>query len=211
MRRSRRECIFVSDHTTYSRKLSNGERDHIMRRAITLEKATRPRGCHNGLLGRCAIDTLRALLYDFLNMADGLCHPSISKLTKAMREKGLRWSRSAVFAAIAALERAGILKRTQRHKRAFVTIGGLLRKTTVQQSNLYAFFTPLAHAHLLSRRRRVQPEEQRVARLLANLGRSLAFDRCGTGSTRRTGPEETNLFFFSGAFGEGFSVRMPIG
>ena len=66
MRRSRRECIFVSDHTIYSRKLSNGELDQIERHAITLEKATRPKGCKNGVLGpmrpRCTADPTAQVL-----------------------------------------------------------------------------------------------------------------------------------------------------
>ena len=75
MRRSRRECLFVSDHTVYSRKLSNGELDQIERHAITLEKATRPKGCKNGTLGQCALDVLRTLRRKFYQHGERLMLP----------------------------------------------------------------------------------------------------------------------------------------
>jgi len=205
MKRSRRECIFVSDHTIYSRKLSNGELDQIERHAITLEKATRPKGCKNGVLGQCALDVLRILRRKFYRMADGLCCPSVSKLQKAMEEKGFRWSRSSIFAALGRLELTGILKRTRRHKRAWVTISGLLRQTTVQMSSLFTLSRPHAAAHLVPRPRKVLPAGERVARFLSNLGRGLAFPGSGAESKQRTGPQGNLFSSFSGAFGEGFS------
>ena len=205
MRRSRRECLFVSDHTIYSRKLSNGELDQIERHAITLEKATRPKGCKNGTLGQCALDVLRTLRRKFFNMASGLCCPSVGKLQKAMEETGFRWSRSSIFAALGRLEITGILRRTRRHKRAWVTISGLLRQTTVQQSNLYAFSRPNAAAHLVPRPRKALSASERVAGLLGNLGRGMSFS--GTGSKLRTGPQGNLEFLFSGAFGEWFSGK----
>jgi hypothetical protein len=69
------------------------------------------------------------------------------------------------------LELTGMLKRTRRHKRAWVTVSGLLRQTTVQQSNLYAFSRPNAAAHLVPRPRKVLSAGERVGRLLRNLGR----------------------------------------
>jgi hypothetical protein len=197
MRRSRRECIFVSDHTTYSRKLSNGELDQIERHARTLEKATRPKGCKNGVLGQCALDVLRTLRRKFYRMADGLCCPPVSKLRKAMDEDGFRWSRSSIFAALGRLELTGILRRTRRHRRAWVTISGLLRQTTVQMSNLYTLSRPHAAAHLVPRPRKVLPAGERVARLLGNLGRSMSIT--GAESKTRTGPQGNFLSLFGGA------------
>jgi hypothetical protein len=193
----------VSDHTTYSRKLSNGELDQIERHARTLEKATRPKGCKNGVLGQCALDVLRTLRRKFYRMADGLCCPSVSKLRKAMDEDGFHWSRASIFAALGRLELTGILRRTRRHKRAWVTIAGLLRQTTVQQSNLFTFSRPNAAAHLVPRPRKVLSAEERIARFLSNLGRRMSMD--GAESKTRTGPQGNFFSSFSGAFGEGFS------
>ena len=203
MRRSRRECIFVPDHKLYSTKLTHGELDQIERHARTLEKATRPKGCKNGVLGQCALDVLRTLRRKFYNMADGLCCPSVSKLRKAMDEDGHRWSRSSIFAALGRLELTGILGRIRRHKRAWVTIGGLLRHTTVQMSNLYTLSRPHAAAHLVPRPRKVLPAAVRVACFLSNLGRSMSMDEAE--SKQRTGPQGNLFSSFSGAFGEGFS------
>jgi hypothetical protein len=197
MKRSRRECIFVSDHTIHSRKLSNGELDQIERHAITLEKATRPKGCKNGTLGQCALDVLRTLRRRFYRMADGLCCPSVGKLQRAMEDEGFRWSRSSIFSALGRLELTGLLRRTRRHKRAWVTISGLLRQTTVQQSNLYAFGRPNAAAHLLPRPRKVLAPADRVRSFLRNLGRGMSTK--GTGSKSRTGPQGNLSFLFSGA------------
>lgn len=205
MRRSRRECIFVPDHTAHSRKHTNGELDQIERHARTLEAATTPKGCHNGVLGRCALDVLRTLRRKFYRMSDGLCCPSVGKLQRAMEEAGFRWSRSSIFAALGRLELTGILRRTRRHKRAWVTIGGLLRQTTVQQSNLYSFFRPSAKAHLVPRPRKVLPANYRVLKLLGNLGRAMSFPGSGTESKPRTGPQGNLFSSFSGAFGKGFS------
>lgn len=201
MRRSRRECIFVSDHTIHSRKHTNGELDQIERHAITLEKATRPKGCKNGVLGQCALDVLRTLRRKFYRLADGLCCPSVGKLQKAMEDAGFRWSRSSIFAALGRLELTGVLKRTRRHKRAWVTISGLLRQTTVQRSNLYAFSRPNAAAHLVPRPRKLLPESERVGRLLRNLGRRLAFPGSGAESKQRMGPQGNFFSRLSGAFG----------
>jgi hypothetical protein len=199
MRRSRRECLFVSDHTIYSRKLSNGELDGIERHARTLEKATRPKGCKNGVLGQCALDALRTLRRRFYRMADGLCCPSVSKLRRAMDEDGFHWSRSSIFAALGRLELTGILRRTRRHKRAWVTVAGLLRQTTVQMSSLFTLSRPNAAAHLVPRPRKVLPAEERVACFLSNLGRGMAFPGSGAESKPRTGPQGNFFTLFSGA------------
>jgi hypothetical protein len=108
-----------------------------------------------------------------------------------MRRLGYKWSRSSIFEAFRRLELAGILKRTQRCKRACLTIAGILRQTTVQMSNLYSFALPHGAAHLLSRPRAVQTQAERVGKFLTNLGRQMSV---GAESTHRTGPEGTLLF-----------------
>ena len=127
-----------------------------------------------------------------------------------MEEAGFRWARSSIFAALGRLEITGILRRTRRHKRAWVTISGLLRQTTVQQSNLYSLSRPNAAAHLVQRPRNVLTAEERVRSFLGNLGRRMSMD--GAGSKLRTGPQGNFLSLLSGASGfassEGFSVRM---
>ena len=120
------------------------------------------------------MDVLRTLRRKFYRMADGLCCPSVGKMQKAMEEDGFRWSRSSIFAALGRLELTGILRRTRRHKRAWVTISGLLRQTTVQMSSLYTLSRPNAAAHLVPRPRKVLPAAVRVARLLNNLGRRMS-------------------------------------
>ena len=124
-----------------------------------------------------------------------------------MEEDGFRWSRSSIFAALGRLELTGILRRTRRHKRAWVTISGLLRQTTVQRSNLYAFSRPNAAAHLVPRPRKVLPAGERVARFLSNLGRGMSFrmeqspssarDRKGTSSPPLAEPSAKG---FQGAY-----------
>jgi hypothetical protein len=209
MRRSRRECIFVPDHKAFSVKLSNGEFDQIQRHARTLEQATCPKGAHNGVLGQCALQVLETLRKAFYNRSDGLCCPSVKQLRQAMLDRNYKWSRSAIFEAFRRLELAGILGRIRRHKRAWVTIAGRLRETTVQMSSLYTFSRPHAAAHLTPRARRVLTASERVGRLLNNLGRRVSMN--GAGSKQRTGPQgNLNFPFKNGAAcgGEGwFSVR----
>jgi hypothetical protein len=213
MRRSRRDCIFVPDHKAFSVKLTNGEFDQIQRHARALEQATCPKGAHNGVLGQCALQVLEAFRKKFYNRRDGLCCPSVKQLRKVMQELGYKWSRSAIFEAFRRLELAGILGRIRRHKRAWVTIAGRLRETTVQMSSLYTFSRPHAAAHLIPRPRKVLTASERVGRLLNNLGRCVSMKEAG--SKPRPGPQGNLSFpFKSGAAcsGEGwFSVGRPIG
>ena len=163
--------------------------------------------------GQCALQVIEAFRKKFYNRRDGLCCPSVKQLQKAMRELGYRWSRSAIFEAFRRLELAGILGRIRRHKRAWVTIAGRLRETTVQMSSLYTFSRPHAAAHLSPRPRKVLTASERVSQLPEQSGRSVSMKEAG--SKRRTGPQGNLGFQFkSGAAcsGEGsFSVRMTIG
>jgi DNA-binding Lrp family transcriptional regulator len=109
------------------------------------------------------LTVLKALLTSFLRRADGMCCPSV----KAIQEKtGL--ARSTIFEALNRLEAAGIITRVRR----LVDFGGLSRLTTVQTSNLYAFFEPRPGAHLLPIKRRIRND---AARLVAKLAKAFAF------------------------------------
>jgi hypothetical protein len=190
-KRFRKGCKFITDAAAYSVRLTDGEFDQIERRARVLDQATCPRGCHNGVLGQCALQVLETFRKVFYNRRDGLCCPAVKQLQSAMRKLGYKWARSSIFEAFRRLELAGILKRTQRCKRQWVTISGVLRQTTVQMSSLYSFALPHAAAHLLPRPRAVQTQVERVGKFLNNLGRRMSV---GAESTHRTGPEGTLLF-----------------
>jgi len=70
---------------------------------------------------------------------------------------------------------AGIVTRVRRLVHRVVDFGGLVRLTTVQTSNLYAFAEPSPQAHLLPIKRRVRND---AARLVAKLAK--AFSRAGS-------------------------------
>ena len=128
----------------------------------------------------------------------GLCCPSVGKLQKAMDEDGFHWSRSSIFAAMGRLELTGILGRTRRHKRAWVTISGLLRQTTIQRSNLYTFSRPNAAAHLVPRPQKVLPAGERVRSFLRNLGRGMAFPGAEVQAAHGTARKPLLLLYRSG-------------
>ena len=190
-KRFRKGCKFITDPAAHSVKLTDGEFDQIERRARVLDQATCPKGCHNGVLGQCALQVLETFRKAFFNRVTGLCCPAVKQLQSAMRRLGYKWSRSSIFEAFRRLDLAGILKRIQRCKRAWVTIAGILRQTTVQASNLYSFALPHGAAHLLPRPRAVQTQAERVGKFLTILGRRMSV---GAESNRRTGPEGTLLF-----------------
>jgi hypothetical protein len=191
-KRFRKGCKFITDPAAHSVKLTDGEFDQIERRARVLDQATCPKGCHNGVLGQCALQVLETFRKVFYNRRDGLCCPAVKQLQSAMRRLGYKWSRSAIFEAFRRLDLAGIMKRTQRCKREWVTIAGILRQTTVQMSNLYSFDLPHGAAHLIPRPRAVQTQASRVGAFLRNLGRRMSMDEAE--STHRSGPEGTLLF-----------------
>ena len=121
---------------------------------------------------------LETLLTGFLRRADGLCCPSVKAIQEAT---GI--SRSAIFEALNRLEAAGIVTRARRLVRRLVNFGGLSRLTTVQTSNLYAFFEPHPTAHLLPIKRRIRND---AARLVAKLAKAFNF------RTESAGRPETN-------------------
>jgi DNA-binding Lrp family transcriptional regulator len=147
-----------------------------MFQAEALERRTKPVRGRNGVLGYVGLAVLKALVCGFQRASDGMCCPSV----KAIQEKtGL--SRSAIFEALNRLEAAGIVKRVRRLVRRLVDFGGLARLTTVQTSNLYAFFEPGPAAHLLPVKRRIRND---AARLVAKLAKTFSI---GTESAERPG------------------------
>ena len=165
-KRYRRGASFVMDARRYSRPLDRNERARILSLAEALERRTRPPGARNGVVSQVGLQVLRALLLRLLRGSDGLCSPGVATIQKVT---GL--SRSAIFEALNRLEASGILKRTRRLVRKVLDFGGIARLTTVQASNLYAFFEPGPMAHLLPVKRRIRSG---TARLISNLCRSLS-------------------------------------
>jgi DNA-binding MarR family transcriptional regulator len=162
----RRGARFIADARQYCRPLDRNERARILCLAEALERRTKAPGARNGLLGLTGLAVLRALVFGFLRRADGLCCPSV----KAIQEKtGL--ARSTIFEALNRLEAAGIITRARRLVRRLVDFGGLVRLTTVQTSNLYAFFEPSPTAHLLPIKRRIRND---AARLVARLAKAFS-------------------------------------
>jgi DNA-binding MarR family transcriptional regulator len=162
----RRGARFIADARAHCRPLDRNERARILALAEALERRTKPLGGRNGVLGCVGLAVLKALVCGFLRRSDGLCCPSVA----AIQEKtGL--ARSTIFEALNRLEAAGIVSRARRLVRRLVDFGGLARLTTVQTSNLYAFFEPSPGAHLLPTRK---PRRSAPARLIAALVRSLS-------------------------------------
>jgi DNA-binding MarR family transcriptional regulator len=167
VRSYRRGARFIMDPRQHSRPLDRNERARILTLAEALERRTKPAGGRNGVLGYTGLAVLKSLVCGFLRRSDGLCCPSV----KAIQEKtGL--ARSTIFEALNRLEAAGIVRRVRRLVRRLVDFSGLVRLTTVQTSNLYAFAEPSPTAHLLPTR---EPRRSAPARLIAALARSLSF------------------------------------
>ena len=99
-----------------------------------------------------------------------LCGAQTLRCPPIQEKTGL--SRSAIFEALNRLEAAGIVTRIRRLVRRLVDFGGLVRLTTVQTSNLYAFAEPSPTAHLLPIKRRIR---NNAARLVAKLAKAFSF------------------------------------
>jgi len=65
--------------------ISRAERTRIYRAAQQLDQRTDELHRHGGVIGRSALDVLRALLFDFLNCRTGRLDPSIAAIAKAAR------------------------------------------------------------------------------------------------------------------------------
>lgn len=102
----------------------------LILRAESIERTSKPAGKQNGILGRPAIALLRALLYTFHNAATGRTDPSYDRLQEVTG-----YCRATIAKAIAALERAGIIRVIRRMIRVATPEGVRFR----QLSNAYGF------------------------------------------------------------------------
>jgi hypothetical protein len=116
----------------------------ILYLADLLERRTKPKGGRNGVLSQPGLVVLRTLLLTFLNRSDGRCDPSYTTL-----QGKTGFCRGTIAAALARLERAGILRITRRLVRMRVTEVGRSYITCVQDTNAYAMHEPTPEADAL--------------------------------------------------------------
>jgi hypothetical protein len=105
---------------------------------------TREEGQHTGPVTRAFMDVLRALLYSFHNGKDGRCFPSYERIAAAAN-----CCRSTVYAAIRALEAAGVLTWVNRLTKIRVPERDLFgriatRWQVIRTSKAYRFLDPQA-------------------------------------------------------------------
>ena len=122
------------------RRLGRETIHKILYLAEALDRRTRAKGQHGGVLKGKGLDVLRALLRRFYGYARGECYPSYQEIASAAG-----CCRETVRRALAALEAAGILSRCRRKTVAsFVSRSGRARyDVAVQTSNSYTFNFPL--------------------------------------------------------------------
>jgi hypothetical protein len=112
--------------------------------ADLLERRTKPKGQRNGVLSVPGLIVLRCLLLTFLNRSDGRCDPSYTTL-----QTKTGFCRGTIAAALARLERAGVLRITRRLTRMRVTEVGRSYIACVQDTNGYAMHEPSSEADAL--------------------------------------------------------------
>src|SRR4051794_13692173 len=122
------------------RKLDRNMRTRILYLAIALDRRTRQKGQHGGILKRTGIEVLRQLLFTFLNMQTGACFPSHQQIAQAAG-----CCVETVRKAIRALEAAGIIETVRRKVVATFTtrLHRARYDVAVQTSNAYLFNVPL--------------------------------------------------------------------
>ena len=133
-RQYRREARFVMNPLALSTPMDGNQRARIIHLCERMERATKGKGCRNGILGLPAMMILRCLLMLFHNRRTGLCCPSYDTLQQVT---GL--CRQSISIALQRLESAGVLKITRRMIRVASSVGGAICQ---QSSNLYAFAEP---------------------------------------------------------------------
>ena len=122
------------------RKLDRNMRMRLLYLAIALDRRTRQKGQHGGILKRTGIEVLRQLLFTFLNMQTGACFPSHEQIAQAAG-----CCVETVRKAIRALEAAGIIETIRRKVVATFTSRQHRARydVAVQDSNSYVFNVPL--------------------------------------------------------------------
>src|SRR3954451_17003700 len=122
------------------RKLDRNMRLRILHLAIALDRRTKQRGMHSGILKRTGIEVLRTVLFTFLNMRSGACFPSHEHIAQAVG-----CCIETVRKAIRALEAASIIQTVRR--KIVATFTSRLHRArydvAVQDSNSYLFNVPL--------------------------------------------------------------------
>jgi hypothetical protein len=123
------------------RRLDRNMRPRILYLAIALDRRTRQKGQHGGILKRTGIEVLRQLLFTFLNMRTGACFPGHQQIAQAAG-----CCIETVRKAIRALEAAGIVQTIRR--KIVVTFTSRQHRArydvAVQDSNSYVFNVPLS-------------------------------------------------------------------
>ena len=90
--------------------IDRNQRARFMFHAEALDRRTRQKGQHGGVLKRTGLAVLKALLFQFANVVTGRCDPSYDTLARAA---GV--ARSTVAVALKRLEEAGLIERIRRH------------------------------------------------------------------------------------------------
>lgn len=131
--------VFV-DPTAVATPMDRNQRAKLLYTAEQLERRSKAPGKRNGLLGQSGLQVLRALLLRFANSRTGSCFPSLLKIQAATR-----LCRQTIVAALARLERCGIIRIVRRLIRTMIErvspITGELQRYVgvVQTSNAYSF------------------------------------------------------------------------
>ena len=102
--------------------IDRNARARAMHHAEALDRRTRLPGQHGGVLKRAGLAVLKALLFQFANVATGRCDPGYDRIAEVA---GV--ARSTVAVALRRLEAAGLLERVRRQVGA------------VRYSNAYRF------------------------------------------------------------------------
>jgi hypothetical protein len=144
MRKYRRGARFVMDPRQIFRPLDRNAIAKILYLADLLERRTKPKGGRNGVLSQVGLVVLRTLLLSFLNRSDGRCDPSYTTL-----QGKTGFCRGTIAAALARLERAGVLRITRRLTRMRITDSIRSYITCVQDTNAYAMHEPASEADAL--------------------------------------------------------------
>jgi hypothetical protein len=123
------------------RKLDRNMRVRLLYLSIALDRRTRQKGQHGGILKRTGIEVLRALLFRFLSIQTGACFPSHQQIAQAAG-----CCIETVRKAIRALEAAGIVQTIRRKIVATFTSRQHRARydVAVQDSNAYLFNVPLS-------------------------------------------------------------------
>ena len=157
--------------------------------AEALDRRTRGKGMHGGLLKSKGLDVLRALLRRFYSYRDGTCFPSYDAIAEAVG-----CARSTVAAKLRVLEQLGIVETIRRKVVASFTsrVHRVRFDVAVQTSNSYRFNLPIVDrpqygdlALLLQ-----QPKKQAEFKFQTETSQEIkkgAFDRHSHSSTAHAG------------------------